>query len=141
MSAEDIYQDIILEYYRNPVNFGHLSNPTIKAQDSNPLCGDQIGMELLVESKQTDTEGVKAVITDVRFYGKGCAISQASAGMLTEKIKNMTVEEASKLTRDDVLNMIGVELSPVRSKCALLSLKVMKLCAYQHLGKEMNEKI
>ncbi len=132
LGSEDIYQDIILEYYRNPVNFGHLSNPTVKAQDSNPLCGDEIEMELLVEDNK---------IIDIRFYGKGCAISQASAGMLTEKVKNMTVEEASKLTRDDVLNMLGVELSPVRSKCALLSLKVMKLCAYQHLGKKMDEKI
>ncbi len=141
MPSEDIYQDIILEYYRNPVNFGHLSSPTVKAEDSNPLCGDEIGMELLVK-EQTDAKGVKtAEIIDVRFFGKGCAISQASAGMLTEKIKNMSVEDASKLTRDDILQMLGVELSPVRSKCALLSLKVMKLCTYDYLGKKMNEKI
>ena len=132
LAIEDMYQDVILEYYRNPVNFGHLSSPTVKAQDSNPLCGDEIEMELLVEDNK---------IVDVRFYGKGCAISQASAGMLTEKIKGMNVEEAAKLTRNDVLNMLGVELSPVRSKCALLSLKVMKLCVYQHLGKKMDEKI
>src|SRR3989338_4535940 len=110
LAIEDMYQDVILEYYRNPVNFGHLSSPTVKAQDSNPLCGDEIEMELLVEDNK---------IVDVRFYGKGCAISQASAGMLTEKIKGMNVEEAAKLTRNDVLNMLGVELSPVRSKCAL----------------------
>ena len=127
-----MYQDIILEYYKNPVNFGHLSAPTVKAEDSNPLCGDEIEIELLVEHNK---------IVDVKFYGKGCAISQASASMLTEKIKGMDIEEAAKLDRKDILEMLGIEMSPVRSKCALLSLKVMKLCAYQYMGKKMDENI
>lgn len=132
ISSEDMYQDIILEYYKNPVNFGHLSAPTVKAEDSNPLCGDQIEMELLIENN---------VIQDVKFYGKGCAISQASASMLTEKLKGMSVEDAAKLDRKDILEMLGIELSPVRSKCALLSLKVMKLCVYNNMDKKFSESI
>ncbi|NTV22984.1 MAG: SUF system NifU family Fe-S cluster assembly protein [Nanoarchaeota archaeon] len=116
--AYDIYQENILDHYENPRNFGHILNCTAKAHDTNPLCGDMFDFEVAVSEGR---------IQDVRFNGKGCAISTASASMLTEKIKNMTVEEAMKIEREDITEMLGVELSHVRIKCAMLPLKVMKL--------------
>ena len=91
---DDFYKEYILDHYRNPRNFGHLENPTAVAEDLNPLCGDKIAMELLV--------GADGKIEDVRFSGKGCAISQASASMLTESLKGKTLEEvrAARLSRD-----------------------------------------
>ena len=120
----------ILDHYRNPRNYGELENPDIHSKDSNPLCGDVIELSIKVKD---------GVISDVKFKGKGCAISQASASMLTERLIGMSVEEATKLSRDDILNMLGVELSPVRLKCALLSLKVLKLGIYSFLGKKLEQ--
>ncbi|MEN3047157.1 MAG: Fe-S cluster assembly sulfur transfer protein SufU [Candidatus Caldarchaeales archaeon] len=117
--------DEILDHYRNPRNYGELPDATVRAKDSNPLCGDVIEMSLRIEGDR---------IVDVRFRGKGCAISQASASMLTERLKGMSLDEARSLNRDYVLGMLGIELSPVRVKCATLSLKVLKLGIYSHLG-------
>jgi nitrogen fixation NifU-like protein len=110
---DDLYRDYILEHYRHPHNFGVLETPTAKYEGANPLCGDRITMML-------DVEG--GVVRDVAFTGRGCAISQASASLLTDEIKGKTVEEVERLTPDDVLDLIGVEISPARLKCALLSL-------------------
>ncbi|MFZ8845296.1 MULTISPECIES: Fe-S cluster assembly sulfur transfer protein SufU [Thermoflexus] len=118
---EDLYREIILDHYENPRNYGVLPDADISYEDDNPLCGDRIRIDLKVQDGR---------IVDVRFSGKGCAISQASASMLTERIKGATVEEARRLTRDDILEMLGIPLGPARIKCALLSLKVLKAGLY-----------
>jgi nitrogen fixation protein NifU and related proteins len=118
---DDFYKEYILDHYRNPRNFGHLEHPTAVAEDLNPLCGDKIQMELLV--------GDDGKISDVRFSGKGCAISQASASMLTESIKGKTLEEVAHLSHDVVLENVGIGISPTRMKCAMLGLKVAKSAA------------
>lgn len=117
---DDFYRDYILDHYRNPRNFGHLEHADASADDTNPLCGDQIAMEL----KLTDGR-----VSDVRFSGKGCAISQASASMLTESIRGKTLEEIAKLPKDVVLENVGIGISPTRMKCATLGLRVLKSAA------------
>ena len=119
-AVDDFYRDYILDHYRSPRNFGTLDRPDASAEDLNPLCGDQIKMELKVND---------GVISDVRFSGKGCAISQASASMLTESIKGMKLEDAAKLTKDAVLENVGIGISPTRMKCAMLGLRVLKSAA------------
>ena len=118
---DDFYKEYILDHYRNPRNFGHLEHPTAVAEDLNPLCGDKIQMELQV--------GADGKISDVRFSGKGCAISQASASMLTESLKGKTLEEVAHLSHDVVLENVGIGISPTRMKCAMLGLKVAKSAA------------
>jgi nitrogen fixation NifU-like protein len=118
--VDDFYRDYILDHYRSPRNFGTLDRPDATAEDLNPLCGDQIKMDLKVDD---------GVITDVRFSGKGCAISQASASMLTESIKGMKLEDAAKLSKDAVLENVGIGISPTRMKCAMLGLRVLKSAA------------
>ncbi|MGD0967104.1 MAG: Fe-S cluster assembly sulfur transfer protein SufU [Candidatus Aquilonibacter sp.] len=117
---DDFYRDFILDHYRNPRNFGHLDHPEASAEDLNPLCGDTIRMEFDVDGD---------VVRDVRFSGKGCAISQASASMLTETIKGMRLEEIAKLSKDVVLENVGIGISPTRMKCATLGLRVAKSAA------------
>jgi len=110
---DDLYRDYILEHYRHPHNFGVLETPTVSYEGANPLCGDRITMMLDVED---------GVVKNVAFTGRGCAISQASASLLTDEIKGKPVADVEKMTPDDVLDLIGVEISPARLKCALLSL-------------------
>jgi nitrogen fixation protein NifU and related proteins len=110
--AFDMYQEVILQHYRSPKNFGPLPEADRVGEESNPLCGDHITMRLKVDPS---TQKIDAV----RFEGDGCAISVASTSMLTEKLEGRTVEEAGKLTRDDVIQLLGIPLSPVRVKCAL----------------------
>ncbi len=112
----DYYREYILDHYRNPRNYGTLDNPSAHAEDSNPLCGDQLAIDLLVED---DT------VKEVRFKGRGCAISQASASMLSEMIEGRPVEEVVRLGKDDVLDALGISISPARTKCAFLSLRVL----------------
>lgn len=126
MSSPEL--DEILDHYRNPRNYGEIENPDIHMRDSNPLCGDII--ELFIKVKD-------GVISDVKFKGRGCAISQASASKLTERLIGMKIEDAKKLSKQDILDMLGIELSPVRLKCALLSLKVLKTGLYTYLGQEL----
>jgi nitrogen fixation NifU-like protein len=108
----DMYQEVILQHYRSPRNFGPLPDADRVGEESNPLCGDHITMRLKVDPNSHK-------ITEVRFEGDGCAISMASASMLTEKLVGKTLEEAGRLTRDDVIQQLGIPLSPVRVKCAL----------------------
>jgi len=117
---DDFYRDYILDHYRNPRNFGKLERPDAEAEDLNPLCGDVIGMQLKVDD---------GVVSDVRFSGKGCAISQASASMLTEAVKGMKLEDVAKLSKDVVLENVGIGISPTRMKCAMLGLRVLKSAA------------
>lgn len=118
---DDFYRDYILDHYRHPRNFGHLDDPTVSAEDLNPLCGDRIRMELKVDDR--------GVVRDVRFSGKGCAISQASASMLTESVPGMPLEEVARLSKDAVLDNVGIGISPTRMKCAMLGLRVLKSAA------------
>ena len=110
------YREYILEHYRNPRNYGKLENPDIHAEDSNPLCGDQLGMDLMVEGD---------LVKEVRFQGRGCAISQSAASMLSEMIEGKSVAEVRALGKEDVLDALGVPISPARTKCAFLSLRVL----------------
>jgi nitrogen fixation NifU-like protein len=117
---DDFYRDFILDHYRSPRNFGHLAEPSVSAEDINPLCGDRIRMELSLDGN---------TVTDVRFSGTGCAISQASASMLTETIKGMNIEDVARLSKDVVLENVGIGISPTRMKCAMLGLRVLKSAA------------
>ncbi|HEX9924762.1 MAG TPA: SUF system NifU family Fe-S cluster assembly protein [Anaerolineae bacterium] len=119
---DDFYKENILDHYRNPRNAGTLEQPTHTHEENNPLCGDVIRIDLHVNQDN--------VIDQVAFKGKGCAISQASASMLTEMIEGKTLEEARQINKDDILEALGIEIGPVRLKCALLSLKVLKAGAY-----------
>jgi nitrogen fixation NifU-like protein len=126
VAADDqFYREYILDHYRNPRNFGRLPNADISHEEDNPLCGDVIGLDFKLEDGR---------IADVRFHGRGCAISQASASLLTERLKGMTLEEAQRINKEDVLGELGIEISPARLKCALLSLKVLKVGAYGLAG-------
>ncbi len=117
----NIYQEELLDHYENPSNYGVLTNPNISHEEDNPLCGDKIRMDLMVDN---------GIIKEVRFSGYGCTISQAAASMLTEKIEGKSLEEIKNISRDDIMDMIGIPLGPVRIKCALLALKVLKAGAY-----------
>ena len=125
---DDLYRDEILEHYREPHNFGTLDAPDASYEGHNPLCGDRITMMLMV-----DAEGV---VSDVAFSGRGCAISQASASMLTDEIKGRPVGEVEAMTNQDILDLLGIEISPARLKCALLSLDTVQHALEQRGGKE-----
>ncbi len=114
---DDFYREYILDHYRNPRNRGVIETPDVTYEDSNPLCGDELRIDLLVKDN---------MVEDVKFSGKGCAISQASASMLTEMIEGKSLDEVKQLGKEDILETLGIPLSPVRVKCALLSLKVLK---------------
>ncbi len=112
----DMYREIILDHYRDPRNYGKLEQPDAHAEDSNPLCGDQLAIDLQIQGDR---------VTEVRFHGKGCAISQSSASMLSELIEGHTIEEVVKLGKEDVLDSLGINISPARTKCAFLCLRVL----------------
>ena len=119
---DDLYRDFILDHYKNPRNYGDLEGATHHYHDTNPLCGDEITMFLRV--------GEGGRIDDVRFSGRGCAISQASASMLTDEIKGKSLDEVKGIDREHVLANLGITISPARIKCALLSLKTLKGAAW-----------
>ena len=118
---EDLYRDNIIDHYQNPRNYGTLEHPDISYEDSNPVCGDEIRMDLKTEDGR---------VVEARFQGHGCSISQASASMLTEEIIGKTLEEVKQIDKQYLLDLLGIPLGPVRLKCALLSLKVLKAGAY-----------
>jgi nitrogen fixation NifU-like protein len=121
-SADDhFYRESIIDHYKNPRNYGRLEHPDITHEENNPLCGDVVGMDFRVSD---------GVIEDIRFHGRGCAISQASASLLTERLKGLPLDDARKIGKDDVIRDLGIEISPARINCALLSLKVLKVGAY-----------
>jgi len=131
--SSDFYRELILDYYRNPRNFGKLDPHDIDARDTNPLCGDEIEMQIRVSPG-------KDAIEEIKFIGKGCAISQASASMLTEMAKGKPLEWVKGLSRDDIQKMLGSsDLGPARIKCAMLSVKVLKMGVYGYLGAQHTE--
>ncbi|GHO44465.1 Fe-S cluster assembly sulfur transfer protein SufU [Ktedonospora formicarum] len=132
--AMDYYREYILDHYRNPRNFGTLENPDVHSEDSNPLCGDQLAMDLIVENGH---------VAEVRFKGRGCAISQASASMLSEMIEGKPIEEVVQLGKENVLEELGIPISPARTKCAFLSLRVLHrglaIAGYEHPNLDEDE--
>jgi nitrogen fixation NifU-like protein len=119
---DDLYRELIIEHYKNPLFRGHLDPNDIHFEDDNPLCGDHIEITLRV--------GTDDRITEAAFDGHGCAISQASADLLVESIQGKTLDEVKQLDKQAVLDLLGIDLGPVRLKCALLSLKVLKAGVY-----------
>ncbi len=124
---DDFYRDFILDHYRNPRNFGHLEKPDAVAEDRNPLCGDEMRVEIDVDEA--------GKVSDIRFSGKGCAISQASASMLIESAKGKSLESILALNEESVLENVGIDISPTRMKCAMLGLGVLKSAALAGIAK------
>lgn len=120
--SSDLYREQIIDLYENPLNFGELDPNDFTYEEDNPLCGDVIRIDVRVDEDNH--------IAEVRWRGEGCAISQASASLLTEEIKGMTLDEVREFPKERLLDLIGVPLSMARVKCALLSLKVLKAGAY-----------
>ncbi len=120
---EQLYHENILDHYKHPHNFGEMKHPHVRHREHNPLCGDTLDVFL----KFGDGK-----IKDISFVGKGCAISQASASMLTDAIKGKTVAEIERMTKENVLELLGITLSPVRLKCAMLSLDTLKNAIHIH---------
>ena len=119
---DELFRDHILDHYRHPRCHGTLERPDTTVEDANPLCGDRLRMDFRFEDGR---------VAAVRFSGQGCSISQAAASLVCEAIEGRTVDEVKALTRQDVLDLLGVpELGPVRSKCAMLALKTVKAAAY-----------
>lgn len=123
----DMYAETILEHYKHPHNYGEMKEKSIERKEYNPLCGDSITIRLLIENDK---------IKDVKFVGRGCAISQAAASLLTDEVKGKTLDEIKKMERQDVLDLLGVDISPARIKCAMLGIKTLKLALYTYLIKQ-----
>jgi len=117
----DLYAEEIIDHYKHPRHFGHLDHPTLTYHDSNPFCGDEITLELKIEDEK---------VVDAAFSGHGCAISRASASMMTEEIIGKPLAELKEWSKDEVLDLLGIEVGPVRMKCALLPLKAMKAAVW-----------
>ncbi len=117
----DLYAEEIIDHYKHPRHFGHLDDPTLTYHDSNPFCGDEITLELKIENDK---------VVDVAFSGHGCAISRAAASMMTEEIIGKPLAELKEWSKDEVLDLLGIEVGPVRMKCALLPLKAMKAAVW-----------
>jgi len=120
---DDLYREIIVEHYKNPHHKGKLTDNDYSFEDENPLCGDHIQIELKVDQDQK--------VVNAKFDGQGCAISISSTDLLLDSIIGKNIEQLKKLTKQDILNLLGIQLSPVRLKCALLSLKVLKAAIYE----------
>lgn len=114
---DDLYREAIIDHYKHPRRKGHLVAPDVQYQDNNPFCGDEITIELKVEDDK---------VVDAAFDGRGCAISQATASMIMEDIVGLSLDELKEWDKEYILDMLGIEIGPVRLKCALLPLKALK---------------
>lgn len=123
---DDLYREFILEHYRNPQNYGTMPEPTFEAEGQNPLCGDELHVQVEVDAD----DRVRAV----KFTGQGCAISQASMSILSDEIIGKSLDEIAAMDKDAVVELVGIDLSPVRLKCALLGLVVVKMGMHEHAG-------
>jgi len=119
--SEQLYRENILDHSRHPRNKGVIEDPTATYQDTNPLCGDEVRMDVRIEGD---------AVAEIKFSGRGCAISQASASMLTEMVAGQSLEQVKAISREDILDELGVPISPARMKCAMLGLKVLKSAIY-----------
>lgn len=129
--SADIYHEMIVDYSRNPVNYGQIENPDVTFHDSNPLCGDSIDIDMKIDDNR---------VTDIKFHGKGCAICMACSSVLTEIAKGKTLDETKGIDKHAVLSELGLEhLQAVRIKCALLSLKVLKSALYTYIGEHLGD--
>jgi nitrogen fixation protein NifU and related proteins len=124
---EDMYREVILDHYKNPRGYGLIEEPDALAKGQNPLCGDEISISLKFGA---DGE----TIDDIRFEGRGCAISQAATSMLTEIVKGKTVAQVAALPKEELLEEIGIQLTPIRLKCAILGLGVLKVALHESRG-------
>ena len=113
----DLYRDLILDHWKNPHNFGKLKKPTIEIKEANPLCGDDIELQIVVKKEK---------ITDVKFSGEGCALSQAGASILTDILKGKSLSQVKRITEGKFLKILGIRPNPARLKCALLSFSALQ---------------
>lgn len=130
MTDEEIRTEILLDHYRNPHNYGQIDEPSVKMAEYNPVCGDTIQITLKIEG---------GTVVDARFIGRGCSISQGTTSMLMDRIKGQKIDEIKKISKEDVLEMLGLRLGPSREKCALLSLNTLNKCLddyEEHGGKK-----
>ena len=131
MSGTDIYHEMIVDYSRNPLNYGEIENHDVTFHDSNPLCGDSIDIDMKIDDNK---------VTDIKFHGKGCAICMACTSVLTEITKGKSLDDVRKIEKHDILGELGLDhLQAVRIKCALLSLKVLKSALYTYLGSNLDD--
>ncbi len=129
LGGSDLYRQQILDHYKNPRNYGELAEPTFSHLGENPMCGDTIEIDIILDDDEE-------TIQRVAFRGEGCAISQASASMLSERLPGMSIEELQAMDRDDVIEMLGVDISPMRVKCAVLAEKVAQDGAEIYFGEK-----
>jgi nitrogen fixation NifU-like protein len=129
---DQLYREVILDHYKNPRGHGLLDHPDAEAEGQNPLCGDEVSIYVAF-GEDGDT------IDEVKFSGRGCAISQAATSMLTELVKGRSATEVATLPRDELLDEIGIPLTPVRLKCALLGLSTLKLALHKAKGTPLPE--
>ena len=130
MIGTDIYHEMIVDYSRNPLNYGEIENHDVTFHDSNPLCGDSIDIDMKIDDNK---------VTDIKFHGKGCAICMACTSVLTEITKGKSLDDVRKIEKHDILGELGLDhLQAVRIKCALLSLKVLKSALYTYLGSNLD---
>ena len=129
---DQLYREVILDHYRNPRGHGVMEDADAQAEGQNPLCGDEVSIFV---SFGADNE----TIDDVKFSGRGCAISQAATSMLTEMVRGRTATEVATLPKDELLDEIGIPLTPIRLKCALLGLGVLKVALNRAKGTPLPE--
>ncbi|MBU5537577.1 MAG: SUF system NifU family Fe-S cluster assembly protein [Candidatus Aenigmarchaeota archaeon] len=122
---KEMYREIILERYKNPVNAGVVEDADVVVKDYNPTCGDVVEIQIKFNN---------GVVKDIKFQGHGCAISQASTDILIDSVKNKKIGDVIRITSEEFLKTLGIELSPLRLKCALLGLKILKTAVYSYLG-------
>ena len=130
--GEQMYREVILDHYKNPRGHGVLEDADASAEGQNPLCGDEVSIYVaFAEDGET--------IHDVKFSGRGCAISQAATSMLVEMVQGRTAEEIATLPKDELLEEIGIPLTPIRLKCAMLGLTTLKIALHKAKGTPLPE--